>query len=454
MKPFLIVIIGLFLKLNLHAQYYNYENTGLPICYITTKDSCLIDSKEYYIAATIRIIHNNRVILPDSEIEIRIRGNATANYPKKPYKIKFPEKTSPLPGMNKNKSFALLANYTDRSLMNTAIGFKIGSMLDNGWVPRSEFVEVVVNEEFLGNYQLTEDIKEGKSRVDVDDSGFLIEFDFDYKSSLHYFATDLNNWYFTFKYPDDDEMMEENFYYAKEYMNKFENCLYSDDFKEKRSYTEFIDEESFAKWYYQKNLLQMDECNRYYHKFDNTEDTKLKIGPLWDFEWCLANAGNRINPEHYLENKLYFNRICDDDQFMRKVALIHSKYGANIYSEILSYYDILTDSLKKSQEENFIRWDILDKEIALSTPLGSWEKEIEHSKTFFIEHYKWLDNILSEYNTLINEIEEGKTKDNIDIYNIYGQRINGIPSKPGIYIIDRKKYTLTELLRYIDTYLN
>ena len=29
--------------------------------------------------------------------------------------------------------------------MNTAIGFKIGSLLDNGWVPNSEFVEVVVS---------------------------------------------------------------------------------------------------------------------------------------------------------------------------------------------------------------------------------------------------------------------------------------------------------------------
>ena len=85
--------------------------------------------------------------------------------------------------MNKDKSFVLLANYTDRSLMNTAIGFKIGSLLDNGWVPNSEFVEVVVNGEFLGNYQLTEDVKSGKSRVDIADSGFLIEFDFDYKSS-------------------------------------------------------------------------------------------------------------------------------------------------------------------------------------------------------------------------------------------------------------------------------
>lgn len=452
MKSFLIVFIGLFLQLKLYAQDYSYQETGLPVCYINTKGNCTIDSKEYYVAATINIIHGNNIVLPETDMEIRVRGNATSSYPKKPYKIKFPKKTSPLPGMNSNKSFALLANYTDRSLMNTAIGFKIGSMLENGWVPNSEFVEVVVNGEFQGNYQLTEDIKEGKSRIDVADSGFLIEFDFDYKSSLHYFATDHNNWHFTFKYPDDDEMLEENFNYAKEYMNRFESALYSDDFNKKRSYTEFIDEESFAKWYYQKNLLQMDECNRYYHKFDNTEEIRLKMGPLWDFEWCLANAGNREQPEHYLENKLYFKQICKDNSFMRSVVMIHAKYGKKIYSEILSYYDTLTELLRKSQAENFKRWDILNIKIALSTPLGSWEKEVEHSKEFFIEHYEWLDMVLSKYSTSIDENNIDKQQDDVEIYNIYGQRINGIPNTQGIYIVDRKKYTLQELLRqfYID----
>lgn len=452
MRSFFVVFVGLFLQIKLYAQDYSYKETGLPVCYITTKDSCAIDSKDYYIAATISIIHGNIVVLPESEIEIRVRGNATANYPKKPYKIKFKKKTSPLAGMDKNKSFALLANYTDRSLMNTAIGFKIGSMLDNGWVPNSEFVEVVVNGEFQGNYQLTEDIKADGTRINVADSGFLIEFDFHYKNSLHYFVTDHNDWYFTFKYPDDDEMLEENFNYAKEYMNRLEAALYSDYFNETRLYTQFIDEESFAKWYYWKNLLQMDECNRYYYKQDNTEETRLKMGPLWDFEWCLANAGDREYPEHYLENKLYFSHICNDDSFMRCVALVHSRYGEKIYSEIVSYYDLLADSLRKSQVQNFRRWDILNIKIALSTPLGSWEKEVEHSKRFFVEHYEWLDRLLSEYSTSISETETDKLTDNSVICNIYGQRLNGIPNTPGIYIMRGQKYTLPELLEYIRKY--
>lgn len=243
----------------------------------------------------------------------------------------------------------------------------------------------------------------------------------------------------------------------QDFMNRFESVLYSSDFAVSRAYTNLIDEESFAKWYYHKNLLQMDECNRYYLKNDDTEDTKLKMGPLWDFEWCLANAGNRMYPTHYLENKLYFEQICKDDVFMGRVALVHAKYGEQIYSEIISYYDILSDSLRKSQAENFKRWDILDKPIALAThPLGSWEKEVECSKKFFIAHYKWLDSLLSEYldNTSVAgpgvDVMPGDIDISDGIYNIMGQKIDGIPTAPGIYIVNGKRYTLSYLLEQIE----
>lgn len=452
MKVLAIVLFLFLFQVNISAQDYNYNETGLPVCYITTDAGVSIDSKEIYLPAVIKIVQGNKVILSDSEIDIRVRGNATSTYPKKPYKLKFSRKTSPLPGMSNDKSFVLLANYTDRSLMNTAIGFKIGSMLEYGWVPKSEFVEVVINGEYLGNYQLSEDVKRGKSRVDIADSGFLIEFDFDYKSSLYYFASDYNNWFFTFKYPDDDEMLEKNFNDAKKCMDEFEAALYSSDFMDTRLYTSLIDEESFAKWYYHKNLLQMDECNRYYLKYDDTKDSKLEMGPLWDFEWCLGNAGSRLSPEHYLENKLYFSQLCKDEEFMRTVALVHSRYGDKIYSEILSYYDILADSLKKSQCENFKRWDILDLPIALSTsPLGSWEKEVEYSRNFFINHYEWIDRVLAKYlhDSDVVEIESGKPSASCDIYNIMGQKLYSLPCVDGIYILDGKKYTLSTLLRYL-----
>ena len=53
---------------------------------------------------------------------------------------------------------------------------------------------------------------------------------------------------------------------------------------------------------------------------------------------------------------------------------------------------------------------------------------------------------------VIDENNIDKQQDDVEIYNIYGQRINGIPNTQGIYIVDRKKYTLQELLRqfYID----
>ncbi len=446
MRKNIIVIIWSFLCIMpIHAQEFNFTKTGLPVCYITTADNTPIESKNEYVPATIRIERDNETILSESAISIRLRGNATITYPKKPYKIKFNKKTVPLPGMSKDKSFALLANFTDRSLMNVAIGFKIGSMLENGWVPQSQFVEVVVNGEHLGTYQLTEDVKRSTERVNIADTGFLIEFDFDYASSVHYFFTQHNEWAFTFKYPDDDDVTETEISYVEDFMNRFEEALYADDFKVTRSYTNLIDEESFAKWYYQKNLLMMEECNRYFVKDDNTDQTTLKMGPLWDFEWCLGNFRDHVPAIHYLENKLYFKRMCTDPEFMKRVALVHQKYGAAIYSEILDFYDVLSDSLQRSQALNFQLWDLLGKPIAYSyVGFDTWEEEVQYSKNFFITHYRWLEEQLKPYLSG-DGITETVCRDyhqEDGIFAIDGRRLFTAPQQNGLYIRNGRKYLI------------
>lgn len=66
----------------------------------------------------------------DAEIEIRGRGNSTWGLPKKPYRIKFPEKYSPI-GLNhaKAKSWVLLAHDMDKSLLRNHLAFELSRIL-------------------------------------------------------------------------------------------------------------------------------------------------------------------------------------------------------------------------------------------------------------------------------------------------------------------------------------
>ena len=187
------------------------------------------------------------------------------------------------------------------------------------------------------------------------------------------------------------------------------------------------------------------DINRYFVKDDNTDQTPLKMGPLWDFEWCLGNFRDHVPAIHYLENKLYFKRMCTDPEFMKRVALVHQKYGAAIYSEILDFYDILSDSLQRSQALNFQLWDLLGKPIAYSyVGFDTWEEEVQYSKNFFITHYRWLEEQLKPYLSG-DGITETVCRDyhqDDGIFAIDGHKLFTAPQQNGLYIRNGKKYLI------------
>ena len=99
---------------------------------------------------------------------IRGRGNSTWQASKKPYKVKLNKKAD-LFGMGANKHWILLANYYDYTLLRNRFTFEIAKELGLNYTPESVCVNLVINGEYYGSYQLCEQIRVGKSRVDIDD---------------------------------------------------------------------------------------------------------------------------------------------------------------------------------------------------------------------------------------------------------------------------------------------
>jgi len=151
---------------------YPTEDNKIPVVYINTENGVKITSKEDYVNATMKIQGNDTYsdssILYDGEIEIRGRGNSTWGMPKKPYKIKL-DKKSDLFGMGKNKHWVLLANYSDPSLMRNTLAYNLSGAME---MPQMEtvWVDVVLNGEYVGNYQFCEQVKIDKNnRVSIFD---------------------------------------------------------------------------------------------------------------------------------------------------------------------------------------------------------------------------------------------------------------------------------------------
>ena len=134
------------------------------------------------------------VTLPDgteAAADVKVRGNWTTWYPKKPLRLKFEEKQS-LCGLNdgaEQKNWVLIASYKDFSLLRDKAALQMaGEILDADGLYASDctLVEVEINGEYWGVYTLAEQQQISGKRIDITkpekdyagtDIGYLMEFD-------------------------------------------------------------------------------------------------------------------------------------------------------------------------------------------------------------------------------------------------------------------------------------
>ncbi|OJX87396.1 MAG: hypothetical protein BGP01_00820 [Paludibacter sp. 47-17] len=194
--------------------------SNLPTFYITTDSAQPITSKSTWLPGYLSIVSSDSTERLSGPMTVRGRGNSTWNMAKKPYRIKMAKKTKLLNLPAHEKDWVLLANHADKTLIRNAVAFKIGSLLGFEFTPSARFVDVVVNNQFMGNYMLTDQIERGDLRVRLEkldstmseqpalSGGYLLEID-GFASSEPVWFTSSQAVKITVKYPDDDEITPE-----------------------------------------------------------------------------------------------------------------------------------------------------------------------------------------------------------------------------------------------------
>ena len=135
-----------------------FTETNLPLIIINTENYLEPKTKTTYINSQI-IINNNNKISINQTASIKLSGQTTSTYPKKPYKIKFDKKQEILGLSGKYKKWVLLANYLDKSLIRTLLAFKISRIIGLEFTPRCEPVDRIMNGNFRGNYLICDQIE-------------------------------------------------------------------------------------------------------------------------------------------------------------------------------------------------------------------------------------------------------------------------------------------------------
>jgi hypothetical protein len=373
-------------------------NTGLPIITINTEGGKIIDSRENYINAAVTISdpndHGND--LEKTETQIRGRGNTTWWYPKKPYRIKFNDKQM-LFGLTKAKSWVLLANHQDPTLMMNTIAFELGRRMELPYTNHAVHVELILNGVYEGSYVLTEQVQVGKGRVDIDeDKGFLVELD-SYYDEEPKFTTSIYKLPVMIKSPED-LTNPAGYDFVKTAINELETALYNSAGPSPDSaYHDLIDIESVAKFFLINQITGNSEAgipkSVYMYK-DKGDKKKISMGPLWDFDWGFGYSGDG---NVYFESSSYpvnwhpfFKRFFDDPVFVETYIKIWDQYINDIRGIVL-FIEETAARLEMSRRANFSVWQWNNN--------PNYTNEINKMQNWWNNRISYLTNTINQLRT-------------------------------------------------------
>lgn len=374
-----------------------YQLTNLPTVIINTENAQEIVSKENEISSNVYIISENGTnLLSTSETGVRGRGNASWDqFPKKPYRLKFKSKQSPLGAPASAKKWTLISNYSDKSLMRNILAFEASRRFGQAYTPYCHPVDVIVNGEYRGCYQLCDQVEAAEGRVPAKD-GYLIEIDaYAWKEVSAFWSW--KGTPVTIKHPDEDDITDAQRNHIESFFNQMESAALDADFTDpEKGYRKYLDLESFL-----RNLLVGDFCGNTdllwsVYMYKDAADGKLYTGPTWDHDLSFDNdyRSHPINnnndfifltvpsPASDAVREMTRKIVKDDPQAKQMLAELWAEaYENGSLKTLPDYLEQTYLLLQESQELNFKRWKILNQQVHMNfQALGSYEAEVQFVK--------------------------------------------------------------------------
>ena len=325
--------------------------------------------------------------------------------PKKPYRLKFSKKQS-FPGLNKAKSFVLLANYLDNTLMKNAVAFKTAELLEMPYANKVIPVEVYLNGVKKGNYMLTNKIGINSGSVDIDEEkGVLWELDSNY-DEVFKFKTTRYSLPAMMKDPDvgelagdDDVLASTHWNYRRSDLNLAMAKIYAGKWEE------VLDAEQFVKFIFVNNLTYNREIShpKSVFLYKTKEGEKYCFGPVWDFDWALGF--NQVNPGiRFITSDLtchaFFSKIFETDTFKELFQKELDSFCEEKIDRLMEYIDSYREEIRISALQDAELWPA-DHQYEWEPALrhaGHLDENIEFIKNFILRR---LDAIRADYRWLL-----------------------------------------------------
>lgn len=345
------------------------EKAQIPHIYIDTDGGVPVIEKKVYIEANVRINGGDKYEDFEARGAIRGRGNSTWAMPKKPYRFKLKEKASLL-GLAAEKSWVLLQNYIDPSLMCNSVAMKTGQLLEMPFTHHMIPVDVTLNGEYIGAYTFTEHKEVKKNRIDVGEGGWLVELD-TYFDEDYQFYSDNYLLPVMIKHPELDKMAvaeaEKILDEMKSDFNVMDGLVFDESFPN-NSYLDYFDADAFVDYLIVYMLTGNEEINHpkstYIYK---KKGGKYSMGPIWDFDWAFGYEGTSthfVNPTRPLfwtggkagKGTTFFTRIMEDPA----IGLLFKTEWANFrndnYPILVAYIKEYAETIRESHKMDQKVW--------------------------------------------------------------------------------------------------
>jgi hypothetical protein len=392
------------------------EKGEVPVVYevfemeVQVVNSAPVVSREPEDYLNCSVIIDGRGIMDNYRGTARIRGRGNSSwlwYDKKPYRIKLDE-SSEILGLKRNRDWVLLPNYRDPTdLMNT-FGFEVAEWLGLPFTNHTRYVEVTLNGDFIGLYQLTEQVEQGGNRVDVDDNdGLLICLDLDDGPSLNPGAGD-NFWSAVFelpvcvKYPDEPTTGQLSA--VRDDFAKLEKAIYDYNYD---SVAALLDIPSFIDYLILQELVYNVEIDAPRSVFMyKDKGGKYVMGPVWDFDagfdfdWSTMYTGHNFfnaqelvlgtDPANHKDGyriSNFFTQMFRNNQFVEEYKTRWNEVKDIIFEHAWEVMEEYVLSLQDAMARDFQRWPI-DKNYAV---------EINRMEDWLSDRVPYLTSVINNY---------------------------------------------------------
>jgi hypothetical protein len=354
--------------------------------------------------------------------QIKIRGNSTAQYNKKPYQIKLETKTALISGVKANRTWVLLANVIDKSLLRNAIALGMARAAGIRYTPETRPVDLYINNAYMGSYLLCEKVEVEDGRIDMKDleketeavndlplneyppfgttkyaagasHGYLLEHDAADITGGYLLMTELYT-----RFDSEASMIATSrgqpvcinspkyaslaqTEYVSALVQSAENAIFADDGIDPDTglyYTKIFDMDSLVlKYLLDEIVVNFDaiKSGSYFIKYPDSVSSLLYCCPAWDYDNCMGVVKDAIVINNRWVKKLsvsrnnyyWFTVLSDHEDFELALKKAYSTVYLPIINGLLGTADpadgMLTidgyaDQIRASAEMNQRRWPI------------------------------------------------------------------------------------------------